>query len=75
MDNLEHRRFKGKTTIFPEFCDRFRVADIDLMVMDPDFVQGVLQLFALQVFFFGVNDQFSHTLPSWIIHTRYRIIV
>ena len=75
MDNLKYRGFKGKTTIFPEFRDRFGVADIDLMVLDPDFIQGVFKLFTLQVFFFGVNDQFSHTLPSCIILIRYRIIV
>jgi hypothetical protein len=44
------------------------------VVMNPDFFQGFFELFALQVFFFGINDQFSHTLPSCIIHARYRIM-
>jgi hypothetical protein len=43
--------------------------------MNPSFFQGIFELFTLQVFFFGINDQFSHTLPSCIIHIRYRIIV
>ena len=52
LDNLEHRRFKGETAILPEFHDRFRFPDIDLMIRDPSPVQSILELFALLIFFF-----------------------
>jgi len=74
VDNLKYRGFKGETTVFPEFRDRFGIADINFMVMDPYLFQSFFELFTLQIFFFGVDDQFSHSLPSCIIHTRYRII-
>jgi hypothetical protein len=75
MDNLNYQEFKGETTILPEFGDCSGVTDIDLLVIDPLFFQCFFELFTLRVFFFGVNNQFSHSLPSCIIAARYRIIV